>query len=127
MSQIESEDGVLYRESPPMFKNSPIGFVLSVILIAAFGLGIVILLYWYILTRSQRLTITEGFMLYEEGILSKRRTEVKRDHVRTVRVFQTFWQRVFGTGDAEIFTAGDQPELTVKGMPRPYDIRDLLR
>jgi len=35
---------VKYSENPVMFRNNPIGFLFAVLLIAAFGLGILILL-----------------------------------------------------------------------------------
>ena len=39
-----SDDSVsfFYDEHPAMFKNNPLGFILSIILIPAFGLGILI-------------------------------------------------------------------------------------
>jgi uncharacterized membrane protein YdbT with pleckstrin-like domain len=43
-----------------------------------------------------------------------------------VRVNQSLFQRIFGTGDVEIFTAGDDPEITAKGMPDPNEIRELI-
>ena len=43
-----------------------------------------------------------------------------------MRVNQTLFQRMFGTGDIEIYTAGDAPEVTLRGMPDPHRIRELL-
>ncbi|WP_027329299.1 PH domain-containing protein [Marinimicrobium agarilyticum] len=117
----------LYSEHPVMFKNNPIGFIASIILIPVFGLGILILLWWYIQTRSSKLTVKEYDILYEEGLLSKNRAEFSINGIRTVRVHQSFFNRIFGVGTIQIFTAGDKPEIEAKGMPEPNRVRELIK
>jgi uncharacterized membrane protein YdbT with pleckstrin-like domain len=117
---------VLYQSNPPMFRNNPVWFILSVLLVPVFGIGLVILLVWYIATKAQTLTVTDQDLLYERGILSKSRSELRLSSIRSVRVNQTLFQRIFGTGDIEIFTAGDSPEVTAKGMPDPNRVRELV-
>ena len=116
----------IYQAHPAMFRAHPFWFILSVLLIAAFGLGILILLYWYIKTRATALTITEHEIMYEQGILSKDRTSVSLRHVRAVRVTQRFINRILGVGTVEISTAGDEPEFKVKDMPDPHQIREAI-
>jgi uncharacterized membrane protein YdbT with pleckstrin-like domain len=122
---IAMEDEILYEAHPPMFRNNPVGFVLSVALIAA-AVGILILLVWYVKTRSEKLTITREDLRYERGILSKSRSEVRLTGIRSVRVHQSLFQRMFGTGDIEIYTAGDRPEIIVKGIPDPNEVREII-
>jgi uncharacterized membrane protein YdbT with pleckstrin-like domain len=117
---------VIYEAHPAMFRAHPFWFILSVLLILAFGIGIIILLYWYILTRATALTVTDQEILYEKGILSKDRTAVSLQHIRTVRVTQGFVDRILGVGTIEIATAGDLPEFTVKDMPDPHKIREAI-
>jgi uncharacterized membrane protein YdbT with pleckstrin-like domain len=116
---------ILYQAHPPMFRNNPLGFVLSVLLIGA-AIGIVILLIWYVKTRSELLIITTEELRYEKGILSKSHNEIRLTSIRSVRVNQTLFQRMFGTGDLEVFTAGDLPEITVNGIPDPHHVRELV-
>lgn len=118
-------DEVLYEAHPPMFRNNPLGFVLSVLLIPV-AVGILILLFWYVKSRSEKLTITVEDLRYEKGILSKARSELRLSGIRSVRVNQSLFQRMFGTGDIEVFTAGDVPEVTLKGMPDPNEIREII-
>ena len=117
---------VIYEAHPAMFRAHPFWFILSVLLIAAFGLGILILLYWYIKTRATALTITQHEIMYEKGILSKDRTSVSLKHVRAVRVTQRFINRILGVGTVEISTAGDEPEFEVRDMPDPHQIREAI-
>ena len=117
---------VIYEAHPAMFRARPFSFLLCVLLIAAFGIGILILLYWYILTRATQLTVTDHDITYERGILSKDRTSVALRQVRSVRVAQGFINRIFDVGTIEISSTGDKPEFTVKDMPDPHDIRDAI-
>ena len=109
-----------------MFRAHPFWFILFVLLIAAFGLGLLILLYWYIKTRATTLTVTEHELLYEKGILSKERLSVSLRHVRSVQINQSFVNRILGVGTVEIATAGDEPEFAVKDMPDPHEIREAI-
>lgn len=117
----------LYSEHPVMFKNNPLGFILCLLLIAAFGLGLLILLWWFVQTRSSRLTVKENDILYEQGLLSKNRAEFSIRGIRTVRVYQSFFNRIFGVGSIQIYTAGDKPEIEAKGMPDPNRVRELIK
>ena len=120
------EETVLYRENPPMFRNHPFGFILAVLLIPAFGIGIIVLVYWYVMVKARLLTITDTELRYETGLLSKTHNEFRLDSIRSVRVHQSLWQRMLGTGDLEIFTAGDTPEVVITGVPDPARVRELV-
>ncbi|HBX37014.1 MAG TPA: hypothetical protein DEG76_06910 [Pseudohongiella sp.] len=115
-----------YSSHPAMFKNNPIGFVISVLLIPVFGVGILILLWWYLQTKAARLTVTDTEIIYETGLLNKEHSEVSLQSIRTVRVKQSFFDRIFGVGTIAIYTAGDNPEIIAKGMPDPNRIRELV-
>lgn len=117
----------LYSEHPSMFKNHPIGFIVSLLLIPVFGLGLLILLWWYMQCRGSKLTVNERDILYEKGLLSKYRVEISIGGVRTVKVDQSFFNRIFGVGTIHIYTAGDLPEIEVKGLPNPNQVRELIK
>jgi uncharacterized membrane protein YdbT with pleckstrin-like domain len=117
---------VIYEAHPAMFRAHPFWFSLCVLLIAAFGIGILILLYWYIKTRATALTVTDSELMYERGILSKDRTAVSLKHVRSVHITQGFVNRILGVGTIQISTAGDEPEFTIADMPDPYVIQEAI-
>ena len=117
---------VIYQAHPAMFRAHPFWFILSVLLIAAFGVGILILIYWYIQTRATALTVTDSDLMYARGILSKERTSVSINHVRSVNVVQSFVNRILGVGTIQISTAGDEPEFTIADMPDPHVIREAI-
>ena len=109
-----------------MWRNRPFLFLFCICLIAAFGLGVLLLLGWYIKTRMDVLQISSDKILWEHGIFSKTYVEVSTEEVRTVRVHQNFIQRIFRSGLLQIYTAGDQPEIDIKGLPYPTRIREIV-
>jgi uncharacterized membrane protein YdbT with pleckstrin-like domain len=117
---------VVYEAHPAMFRAHPFWFILCVLLIAAFGIGIILLLYWYIKTRATALTVTDQELMYERGILSKDRTSVSLKHIRSVNIAQGFVNRVMGVGTVQVSTAGDLPEFTIADMPDPYVIQEAI-
>lgn len=142
-----------YDSHPAMFRNHPLGYLIILVLIilpfvllvlfrdkiagmgdfppalllGATGLGILILLYWFLKTRATRLRITGDEVHLEEGLLSKHHVDLHVSQIRAVRVFQGFLDRVFRVGRIEVFTTGDQPEFVVGGMPSPHRVRDHVR
>lgn len=76
---------------------------------------------------TDRLEIRRNEILWTHGLLSKNYTEINMNSIRTVRVHQSLLQRILDAGDLVIFTTGDEPELAVRGLPHPNDIRDHIR
>lgn len=117
----------LYSEHPVMFKNNPLGFILCLILIPVGGIGLLILLTWHLKNKASKLSVNSNEILFEKGLLSKERSEVNLASVRTTKVKQSFFNRIFGVGTIEIYTAGDSPEIIASGMPDPNKIRELIK
>ena len=125
MEQMEEQ--VLYEEHPAMFRNHPFLFILSVVLIAAFGLGLVILLVWWVQTLGTKLTVTNERITLRKGILSKYTNEVFHTDIRNVQLDQSFFQRLFDVGTIAISTSGQEGiEISVAGIPHPQQVRDLI-
>ncbi|TVP92685.1 MAG: PH domain-containing protein [Thioalkalivibrio sp.] len=150
---MSNDNQASYDSHPAMFRNHPLGYLIILVLIilpfvllvlfreqiagmgdfppalllGATGLGILILLYWFLKTRATRLRITGDEVHLEEGLLSKHHVDLHVSQIRAVRVSQGFLDRVFRVGRIEVFTTGDQPEFVVAGMPRPHNVRDHVR
>ena len=117
---------VLYEEHPSLIRSHPLGTVIAILLIPV-GIGILILLYWYLTMKADRLTIREDEVAWTHGLLSKQYVEINMSSIRTTNVKQTLLQRMLNAGKVEIYTAGDVPELSVNGMPNPDRIRELIK
>ena len=116
-----------YDASPAVFRDYPLRFLLCLILIPVFGLGLVLLLGWWIVARSTRMTVDEVRATLTSGILSKQVIEVQLSSIRTVKIDKTLVDRIFDVGTVSVFTSGDAPELVVKGMPDPEALAKALR
>jgi uncharacterized membrane protein YdbT with pleckstrin-like domain len=90
-------------------------------------IGLFNLLGWWFASLVDKLEIHSREVVWNHGLLSKSYTEINMASIRTVRVNQSLFQRIVGAGDLTIFTSGDVPELSVKGLPRPNEIRDLIK
>jgi uncharacterized membrane protein YdbT with pleckstrin-like domain len=117
---------ILYEEHPSLIRTHPLGTVIAIILIPV-GIGILILLYWYLTMKADKLTIKEDEVIWTHGLLSKQYVEINMSSIRTTRVEQSLLQRMLNAGKLEIYTAGDNPELTVNGMPNPDKIREVIK
>jgi uncharacterized membrane protein YdbT with pleckstrin-like domain len=109
-----------YKANAAFFRSRPLSFVL-------FGWLIIPLIYWFLKSKAEKVVVEDGECLYETGILSKERTELKLSQIRTVKVKQGLSGRIFGCGDVEIYTAGDSPEITAIGFPNPNVLRDVIK
>lgn len=111
---------------PAMFKSHPFWFIGALILVPV-GIGIIILLMWYLIAKATRLAIVGNDVVLEKGLLSKERTELAISSIRSVRVYQSFINRIFGVGTISIYTAGDNPEIMATGIPDPNSFRDIVK
>lgn len=117
---------VRYQANPSMFRSRPLTFIICVILIPV-GVGILALLIWWLFNRATTITVDDERIALDKGLLAKEHTEIELDSIRTVKVDQSLFDRILDVGTLRIYTAGDQPELQMKGLPNPSDLREALR
>jgi len=103
------------------------GRTLQMIGIGVFAFATLQILIWWVATLTDHLEITSDEILWTHGLLSKQYTEIHMASVRTVRASQTLFQRLMNAGDITVYTAGDTPELVVRGLPDPARIRELIK
>jgi len=98
----------------------------------ALGIGAVVCwiplaIWWLIATRGRALEITNKRTVERRGILSKSTDEVLHDHVRNIKVDQTFRERLLRIGQIGIASSGsDQTEIIMKDLPHPQEIRKVI-
>ncbi len=121
------EERVLYAGRPSMWRNRPVGFVLSLFLIPVFGVGLVILAIWYLKVLGTRLTVTSERTTLRHGILSKHISEVLHRDIRHVQLRQGALQRLLGVGTIELGSAGHAGvELAVSGITNPHKVKQII-
>ena len=117
----------LYPDSLPIIGSGLLASAVSVLSLAAAGISFLALMVWFVRTKALKLSVTESEILFERGLLSKTRSETHIERVRAITVRQTFFDRIFGVGAIEIYTSGDQPEITAEGMPNPNRVREIIK
>lgn len=84
-------------------------------------------IWWLIATRGRALEITNKRTIERRGLLSKSTDEVLHDHVRNIKVDQTFYQRVMRIGQIGIASSGsDQTEIIMEDLPNPQKVREVI-
>lgn len=116
----------LYKTNPVMFRANPLGFILALVLIPT-GIGIVIFIYWFLAVRTTTFSISKDHVLFSKGILNRSNAEIDIDGIRTVRVNQSFIERMLDTGTVELYTAGDSPEIVARNLSAPNKIREIIK
>jgi len=117
---------ILYKDHPAMFRNRPVLFLVCCALIP-FGIGIVILLAWWLRCLATSLVITESRVTLRKGLLSKATNDVLIADIRNVKVSQSFLQRIFGVGAVAVSTSGQSDmEIEVHGVPAPDRIKSII-
>lgn len=123
----ERTEQVLFQAHPAMFRNHPFYFTLCVVLIAAFGLGLLMLLAWWIQVLGTTLTVTNEQTTLRKGILSKYTNDVFHSNVRNIQVRQSFLQRIFNVGWVGISSSGQSGlEIEVNGIPDPHRVKEII-
>ncbi len=76
-----------------------------------------------IVRRSTKIMLHIDYIVYKRGIFFTSINKVYISDIKNVRVFRSFWDRVFGTGTLAIATAGtDGYEIIAKGFQHPEAI-----
>ena len=110
-----------------MFRNHPFGFILCLLLVATFGLGLLIFLVWWLRCLGTTLIVTDQKTTLRTGILAKNLNEVYHSDVRSIQVNQSFFQRIFGVGSIGLSSAGQSSvEIVADGIPGPGHVRDII-
>lgn len=124
---VEHDERILYEAHPAMFRNHPFYFILCILLVAALGLGLIMLLIWWVNVLGTKLTITNEQTTLRTGILSKNTNDVFHGNVRNIQVRQSFLQRLFNVGWIGISSAGQSGlEIEVNGMPDPEKVKQII-
>ena len=110
-----------------MFRNNPGLFVLSVMLVLVYGIGLLILLTWWLKCLSVTLTVTTQKTIKRTGILSKATTEVYHEDVRNIQVRQTWFQRICKVGSIGIGSAATSGlEIVLDGILNPDKVKSII-
>ena len=76
--------------------------------------------------NARRLTLTQGILRFEDGLVSKTQRNIVLDKVRDVSVTQSFGQRLVGVGDLAVEALGESGNITLENVDRPRAVADAI-
>ncbi len=96
--------------------------LLGLVLLPAFGVGLLFWLYAYIQYKATELAITNKRVLVKHGFIARQTIELSISKVESIRVDQTVMGRVLNYGSLVISGAGTAQE-PVRGIAKPMAFR----
>lgn len=85
------------------------------------------LAWWWVLSLSAALEVTNKRTVARRGLLSRSTSEVLHDNIRNVQIEQSFWQRVWGIGSIGISSSGqDGIEIQMERVPGPQKLQQVI-
>jgi len=73
-----------------------------------------------------KMTLDEGKLKHETGVFSRSIRHLQISKIQDVRVDQTLAQRLLGTGDLSIETAGETSLLTMRNVDEPLEVASMI-
>jgi uncharacterized membrane protein YdbT with pleckstrin-like domain len=70
--------------------------------------------------------ITNERLIYRAGFIAKSGTEIPLEAIQNVAFNQTIFERLFGTGDLMIESAGTHGQTRYKDIPKPEAVQSLV-
>ncbi len=95
-------------------------FVLVLAAVVLLSLGG--LVRWY----NTEHVITNERLIYRAGFFAKSGTEIPLEVIQNVAFNQTVWERVFGTGDLMVESAGTHGQTRYQDIPKPEAVQALI-
>jgi len=121
------EDKTILKTHPSMFRTRPLTFTLCLLLVALYGLGLVLLLIWWFMHTVDTLIISEHRTTLRRGIFSRHITEIYHSHLRNIQISQSFYQRLFNVGTIRLDVSGQGCiEIVVHGIAKPYKVKGII-
>ena len=96
--------------------------MLGIILLPAFGLGLIFLLIAWIKYKTTELAITNKRVIAKFGFISRRTVEININKIESIQVDQSVTGRIFNYGTLLISGAGE-PQAPILGISKPMEFR----
>ena len=130
-NQVKNKNNVsektLWIGKPSHF-NYLFAYIIGVICILFFGLGLLIILIAIIRRNSTTFTITNKRVKAKKGIISRSIHEVFIKEIKSVYIKQGILERLFGIGTIDIGSAGTADiEVSFNGIPDVIKIKEKIQ
>jgi uncharacterized membrane protein YdbT with pleckstrin-like domain len=95
---------------------------------AVLGIGILAALVWfglhYLRWRTTHFVITTDRLIYRHGVVAKHGIEIPLERVNTVFFSQSIFERIVGSGDLVIESAGEKGQEAFSNVRKPSAVQN---
>ena len=120
------EDEITLISTKPTMRRHPFLFLLCLALILFHGLGLVLLLIWFIRCYFVRYIFTTKRTLLKKLFVSHEILEIRHCDLRTISTNQGPFIHYFDIGDLILSSAAWDSKIKIKNTPRFQEINELL-
>ncbi|MCI0677592.1 MAG: PH domain-containing protein [Actinobacteria bacterium] len=96
------------------------------VMLAVAGVVLVLIANGVITWLTTQHVITNERVIFRAGFISKRGKEIPLEVVNDVAFNQTVFERIFGTGDLLIESAGTHGQSRYRDIPKPEEVQTLI-
>ncbi len=96
------------------------------VLVLIIILLILSLIWTYLSWRSTCYILTNKRVMIKSGVISKKNVYMHYNKIQDIKISQGFTQRIYSTGDIEIFGGRDRTSLIIENIPNPDKFENLL-
>lgn len=115
------DEKVIYTGNVSLWSLLPL-FFFGLILLPAYGIGLIFFLWAYIVYKTTELAFTNKRVIAKFGFISRQTVELNLVKVESLQVNQGILGRIFNFGTLVISGAGN-PQAPIKGISNPMTFR----
>jgi len=115
------DEKVVYTGKISLWSLAPL-IILGVLLLAAWGIGLIFFLVAFIRYKTTELAITNKRVIAKFGFISRKTIELNINKVESIQVNQDILGRIFDYGSLIISGAGN-PQAPISGISNPMNFR----
>ena len=115
------DEKIIYIGNISLWKLAPM-ILLGLVLLIAFGLGLIVWLIVYVRYKTTELAVTNKRVIVKSGFISRQTVEINIAKVESIQVHQDVMGRLFNYGTLVISGAGD-PQAPIVGISNPMEFR----
>lgn len=122
-----SPETILWSESPSIWMHGPAKVFLACLL-----MPLLIGIPWFVWLRLEsRFTVyrlTDQRIIWERGVLTKKRGQTELYRVRDINLVQPWWLRFMGLGNVSLFSSDvTNPDFYMRAIADSAKVADLTR
>jgi uncharacterized membrane protein YdbT with pleckstrin-like domain len=83
-------------------------------------------IYDFFSWRQKKYLLTNQRIIIKEGFLRKRKSYIHYDKIEDIVVSQSLLERIFSSGDMEIFGGHESSNIILRDIPNPLEVEDMI-